>query len=593
MAVLAFAGRAWTLFQLQQDAESDALCALRNWGSVREPTRVAQRYLARTHYILGELSFSKNNAKMALERIEDALAYYGVDRDSVDGQFDAADVDQIATASYRLGILVFRRNERERALIHFLRARRLLQQRANADEFNCTVLAAEAIIRIELGQLRAALSLFDQWEAGIDRMRPRPIDESRQARIFGYLNLVAGRYKRAGELFQRAGEVLGRCCAEDPQALAKLTRHRARLRKRIGDYAGSLDLISPDWITEEDSQASIRDLNVCGEIRFATGKIPESRSCFETAAELADGGAPTNLSDRVATSLGLSRIETTQGMFQRAEDLAAKTIRDLEKHNRSLHPEMAHALLEVSCARFHRGFRDAGPICDEAIDLLGISLGQQSAELPEFMLARAEIHWSRAEIDEGLRLSKDAQGQLLEQRPHDRFAFARLETIRGKLFHMRGNLPAARACFADAWDHWNQKEQEIGCEHPEKCQTMLALATLFTAYGDYESSKQLFTLISHPMLKLKGNKEERVAYELNWQGNIYFVNEHYREAEWLFGEAASIYGRLLGDDHAYSLQSRINHGKARDKMGIRMEEADPNPSNPHPRPETPFQMEEQ
>lgn len=565
--ILADAGRAWAFFQIGRlsDAQTAAEKAIQCVAECRELTsELARRYVARTHYVLGDLAFRRNDYTSTENSLGIARRFYGSVEDLTDDDVDANVLDELIRIFSVLGLVHLRTSRFESSVEHFSRAQNLLRRRGKTANEVASILAHEASARIELGQLRSALSLYRRWESLVADGVTKTTDHAEQARIFGYLHLVAGQYNSADELLRLAEGSL-RCCGEEPQSLAKLSRYQAMVHLRTGSYRDAYDLLPLKVVGGRQRQ--LREWFLLGEFHRTLGDFAKSRTCLAQGKRLLDDNStPASASDRVAIWLGLARLDITQGSFSSGESLARSTIKYLEDKARITHPEMAQALLQVSRVRLLTNKRDAAPICDQALTLLEMSLTGVSADRVEYLTTRAKIHLSRGELEEGLLVCDVAANLLCRARPNDGFAHSRLDTVRAQLFHVKGNLPAARACLTSGWNHWSAKEEDQDHEHPEKSLTMLAVATVFAAYGEYDKAEQLYRLLSKLLLKLKAGKQDNVAYELNWQGDVYFENNRYREAKWLYEQAASNYEQCLGAKQVRTQRAQANARTADAKL---------------------------
>lgn len=567
--MIALAGQAWSQFQLKnlEDACSLAQQAIEvSEGTSELAGSEADRFLARSHSVLAHKAFDQQQFATAESEFNEALIRFRSDRQQDLNSFELMDVDpldllEVAQLVTKLAKCAYRTAKYPSAILAASTAVALLNLLSNQDEEIGSLLALKASAKVEQGQLRSAALVYAQWQRLQDANSANSKDYAWQARVFGYLQMVMGNYQQAQRIFRDA-ECALKCCDEDPLDLAKLARHQVRLASRVGDFKTGFALLPHSQHPEPVARQQLREAVLEGELSLKAGLFEQAEKRLNQATQLLEGGAPANLSDRVELSLQLGRLQAIQRDWRTSEETARSVLLMLEEEGRVNHPDMAQALWLVAQSRLLGAKDDATPICEEAIRILVNSVGQDSDELSDLLATRAKIHWFAGETEPGLETCRDALKNLHPARGRDYCAFARIETIRARLFHCSGNLSAAHACLDEAWHFWLSQEEVVKTESLEKSLTMLCFATVFVAHGDQESAEQLYQLLSKLLVKLMGGKKERVAFELNAYGNIYYSKKRHPEAAWLYQKAVENYEQSLGPEHPSSQQIRENYEKA-------------------------------
>ncbi len=547
------AARTWVLFQLGENdaAAAAAAKACESLPTGENASLEVRQNLARVYYVLGQLAHQQDKPAEAHSRFRSALNLF---------QLAGANARRwMADVLERLGEIESATRDFAEAVEHLALAVRLWDEQGDPYSRIPILLSRQAAAHIEMSRFRTALAVHRRWQSSIDKQDRKTVDFEEQARVFGYLLLLYGRYREAGQLFDEAWVVLGGPAIVNDRLGAKLARHQTELKISTGDYRSAIRLLGHAKLGPSAGQHKLREYILHGEVSLAFGEFEASKAAFSEASSLLESGTQANLGDRFAMWLGIVRTDVAQGALTAAVNRAKDVIGLLEDHSRIVERRMALALHELARARFRQNYpAESAPICDRAITLLEMAMGQNHPENVELLTTCAEIHWSRGDIRQGMSACDEATTLLANHRPCDSFAQARIDTVRARLFHLQRNVAAARSCLLSAWNGWTAKESHIDHEHPEKSLTILVVATIFTGLGDKDQADQLYSLATPLMMELKDNKQERVAYELNWQGNIYFGLEFYREAKWLYEHACTHYQQQFGAEHKNTETVRKN-----------------------------------
>ena len=263
---------------------------------------------------------------------------------------------------------------------------------------------------------------------------------------------------------------------------------------------------------------------------------------------------------------GLASLAYARANFDEAEELAWEALSIYRKLHGEEHADIAGALSDVAVALSGQGDEQAAePLYRESLAM--------ARRLPDVSDGSLEVYVRR------LAITFDILGKLEEAEPLYRESLDLCREIYGQEHARTAFALDNLAIFFESAEDAGQAEplyreslamlrRVYGEEHPEVAQTMGNLADflIFTkgpsergAPADFEEARQLH------QAALKMNLEFRpdhpfVGDNYSALAEIAFVDENYREAERLSGEALWIYRLKLPEGHAQLVSSKRRLG---------------------------------
>lgn len=523
---------------------------------------------ARNFHVLGEVCRLAEEFSGARERFAYARRGYAL----IPSQTESlAEVDvRLFEIDYRLG--------------DFLKARddlnELEQYVAGRDDKPrlAQLVAARADTLIQIGRYREAGLLYPRWKdligLPIERLK-NTYEHAFALAAFGRANLILGNLSEAATLLERSRELLEclpprkdwlracltcrySCCPyRDDSLRFDVPFLQAELALAQGDLVCARELLNcvgqPTWID--------RRIRLClarGKLQLALGCFHDACLCFAEARKLSESMMPCRAVLFVPALLGLSRSDSETSNWAAAIALASEANRCLEQRHETISAEFAWSLHELAVAyvRDDRS-REAGPLCDKAASLLGMTLRPGHPDEAPLLLTQAEFWISRRQPDQAFSALARAATLYRQISSRDGFAFARMLRIEGEAHQADHQPNCAMHCFLCAYKCWEEQEARLKCIHPEKSLILLGLAVVNVSNGACDEADKLFVVLRPLLCELKGNLA-RAGFELNRRGNLFQSLGLYDEADWLYCHAEEFYGECHGTNHPFTQQVRAN-----------------------------------
>ncbi len=536
---------------------------------------------ARNFHVLGEVCRLAEEFSGAREKFANARRGYVL----IPSQAESlAEVDvRLFEIDYRLGDFLKARDDLD-ALERYVAGRddkpRLAQ-----------LVAARADTLIQIGRYREAGLLYPRWKdlIGIPIERLKGTYEHAFAlATFGRSNLILGNLSEAATLLEQSRELLEclppwkdwlrdcltcrySCCPYRDNSLQfDVPFLQAELALAQGDLVCARELLNgvgqPTWID--------RRIRLClarGKLHLALGCFHDACLCFAEARKLSESMVPCRAVLFIPALLGLSRSESETSNWTAAIALASEAIRCLEQRHETISAEFAWSLHELAVAYIRDDrIREAGPLCDKAASLLGMTLRPGHPDEAPLLLTQAEFWISRRQPDQAFRAVARAATLYRQSSSRDGFAFARMLRLEGEAHQADHQPNCAMHCFLCAYKCWEEQEARLQRVHPEKSLILLGLAVVNVSIEVRVSSEsrieadKLFAGLRPMLCELKGNLA-RAGFELNRRGNLFQLLGLYDEAIWLYGHAEEFYCECHGTNHSFTQQVRANRETAKQR----------------------------
>jgi tetratricopeptide (TPR) repeat protein len=254
----------------------------------------------------------------------------------------------------------------------------------------------------------------------------------------------------------------------------------------------------------------------------------------------------------------MARTDSETTNWLAAIALANQAVQCLEQRHETIRAEFAWSLHELAVAyvRDDRS-REAGPPCEQAINLLGMTLRTGHPDEAAVLLTQAEFWISRRRPDQALiaiNRARTLYGQICYR---DGFAYARMLRLEAEAHQAEHNSNCAMRCFLSADKIWRNQETQLNCSHSEQSLILLGLAVVNVSVGAIHHADMSFAKLRPMLIALKGNAA-RAGFELNRRGNLFQMLCLYEEADWLYCRAEQLYCDCYGTNHPFTEQVRAN-----------------------------------
>jgi tetratricopeptide (TPR) repeat protein len=460
---------------------------------------------------------------------------------------------------------------------------RLLQRigsRAAERTLATWLVACEADLLLLMGRYRDADSLYKRWR-NLVSLLPAAGQCSPQTAygfaVFGRSRLKLGYYDDAGECLAASRRILS--VVDKPDILVKVDvlLALADRAQRLGDFPCAHVLLGEAELALVQAELTFkggigpRRLVLCqlrGERLSAMGQFDQARPCFEEAERLARQACPCNYIHLVPALLGLAHIESERSCTEQARCHVDGALECLRQAGASSTPEMAFTLHELARVYIQQGnLAEAQPPCESALWTLRGALRSDHPDEAPMRLSLAEALSGKHQAALALSEATACRDLLQRYAPERAFDVARSLRVEAEILHSQRGFECALRTLICAMQIWQELELRLQIRHPERTLITLGMALIHVRRGEPKLIDQLLRAgdFHDCILQYKG-AEDRVGFELNRRGNLFFEHGLLPEAHWLYGLAAEHYQLACGPNHATTCAARDHEKMAVARM---------------------------
>ena len=274
-----------------------------------------------------------------------------------------------------------------------------------------------------------------------------------------------------------------------------------------------------------------------------------------TARSLLDRGVEridTALADQpeVRTELrgALGRVYRNLGVYDRAADQLARTLRERRALHGGSDSSVAEAMDQLGLVKVQQGDLAAGDsLLTGALDLRRRLLGTDRDATAESLEHLAELRLKRDDFAGAEPLLREALG--IQSRLHgdSSLAVATAKLALADLLRVKGASADAMGLYREAVAI---RERRLGENHPLTAEAVGSMGSAVEALGQHAEAERLFRRMIASQRRAFGDWHPVLASSLNALGQmIYKAGDRAEEADSLLHEALAINRRALGENH--------------------------------------------
>jgi tetratricopeptide (TPR) repeat protein len=497
----------------------------------------------------------------ALEPIESQAALINA---SLQGQFEVG---------YRSG-------DYKLAYAAVVRLRQRVGARADERALATWLIACEADLLLLMGRYREADNLYERWRnlfSTLDAAAQCSAQAAYGFAVFGRSRLKLGYYDDAGACLASSRQILSSLRTQELLVKVDVLLAMADRAQRMGDFPcahillGEAELALVQAELRHKQRVGSRRLQLCqlrGERWLAMGQFEQARPCFEEAECLARQDCPCNYMLLVPALLGLAHIECERSCIDQALAHVNSALECLQQAGASATAEMAHTLHQLARVYLQRGsLAEAQPPCESAIWTLRAALRADHPEEARMRLSLAEALSGKHQAERALGEARASRDMLQRYVPQRAFDVARCLRVEAEIMHSQRDFDCALWTLLCAMKIWQEPEVSLQIRHPERALITLGMALIHVHRGEPQLIDQILRAgdFHDCMLRYKG-AEDRVGFELNRRGNLFFEHGLFNEARWLYDLAAEHYELGCGPTHRATLAARDHEKSATARM---------------------------
>jgi serine/threonine-protein kinase len=281
---------------------------------------------------------------------------------------------------------------------------------------------------------------------------------------------------------------------------------------------------------------------------------PDSQASV-TARDLLDRGV-----ERIDTALAgepavraelrgaLGRVYTNLGMYDRAAEQLARTLRERRALYGDTDTTVADAMDQLGMTQLRRGdLAAADSLLRGALEVRRRRLGtdhdataESLEHVAELLHGRNDFAGSEPLLREALRIRRELHGD-------SSLPTANAKVWLADVFRTTGNMPEAMRLYREALA---TREHRLGAEHPLTAELVGSVATALEALGRHAEAESLLRSMIAVQRRKLGDDHPTVAVSLNALGQLlYKATPRVEAAESLLRAALAINQRALGENH--------------------------------------------
>jgi tetratricopeptide (TPR) repeat protein len=268
----------------------------------------------------------------------------------------------------------------------------------------------------------------------------------------------------------------------------------------------------------------------------------------------------------------LAFLYYSQGKYNEAAFLMARSLSILEKQLREDHPDVASSLNNLAALYRSQGkYDEAEPLFRRSLSIREKQLGENHPDVAQSLNNLAALYDSQGKYKEAEPLYLRSLSIMEEQLGEDHPKVAASLNNLANLYRKQGKYEEVELLYLRSL---SIMENQLGENHPDVAQSLNNLAAFYDSQGKYDEAEPLFLRSLSIMENQLGENHPDVANSLNNLAELYLNQGKYNEAEPLYLRSLSIRENQLGENHPDVAQSLNNLAAFYDSQG-KYNEAEP------------------
>ena len=346
-----------------------------------------------------------------------------------------------------------------------------------------------------------------------------------------------GRYVKAQPFYERALMLRQQTLPSNHPELALSYRNVGLIHQSLGEYVEAEQSIKKAIAIETSNEASARDTNQLGIIRFYQGRYPEADLQYKDALKKMSSQPENAFIGSIKHNQAL--LYLLQGKYELVEprEREAMSIKRLAPQD---HDGRSLSLMVLARLFREQGkYADAEPLYRQALDEAIKVNGQENSRVATYSHYLAQFYAAQSKYEQAEPLEKKAiaifeNGEMLK--PDNWFKYRSVGTL-AMIYAGTRREQEAESLYKESAKHL---EQLLGPDHPETANSLTGLAELYLREKRYNEAEPLIRRALDIREKRFDSEHPDVAVSLNDLGKLYREQSRYAEAEKYFRQAIAI-----------------------------------------------------
>jgi tetratricopeptide (TPR) repeat protein len=290
---------------------------------------------------------------------------------------------------------------------------------------------------------------------------------------------------------------------------------------------------------------------------YELGNYKEGIPTAEEAVKIAKIKASPLTLATYLNRLGL--FHDSQGNYNEAETLYARSLKIRESQLRVDHPDVATSLNNLAYLYDLQGkYSEAEPLYLRSIEIWERQLGADHPDVATSLNNLAGLYKAQGKYSEAESLYRRSLEIRERQLGADHLYVATSLNNLAGVYKDQGKYSEAELLYLRSIEI---RERKTSSDHPDVAVSLMNLANLYDFQGKYSEAETLALRSLEIRERKLGADHPGTAFSLNNLANLYYSQGKYREAEPLYLRAMEIRERKLGVDHpdfAFTLNNLAN-----------------------------------
>ncbi len=239
----------------------------------------------------------------------------------------------------------------------------------------------------------------------------------------------------------------------------------------------------------DKSRHLIKPLLLKAQLKLAAGEYTESEALARRSLDIAASVFPSSSSKLANSLITLSRLYTTIGDYEKAQQYITQAAGNQEKQFGRNHVDVGRSLAQLGMIRFYEGasFEEQEKLLTEAEKIVGLKLGSKNPLYAEILkdLATVSIYAGKYDIslnylDEAWEIWKDRIGK------RNNINAAVVNTLKGDIQYQKLQYNRADNYYQDALKTY---AKFFSTSHPEYVKVLSKLAKTYYMNGDIRKAQ--------------------------------------------------------------------------------------------------------